>query len=224
MVLFVIIGFYLVNSVNILILDFERKVIENNTTEVTKGIIYFQKSKNTIIDVTYPLHQIMIIQNNELIFYYPEQKKAVKIISKNPIPPIFIFGILLSMQEDYGLSKLGYKLIGNSVKNDTLFTYWSPPKNIEKVAGKQVLGTIKDRIVYVETRNPKEEIVSKVLYSNFKVVGESQIALSVYSEVYNESKVIKEYISYSNVKWNEKLPNWVEIFKIPESIEMKIIK
>jgi outer membrane lipoprotein-sorting protein len=209
---------------NTLSLNFERQVIENNSNEITKGTIYYESDKNTIIDVNYPLHQIMIISKNIMIIYYPEQKKAFRFITKNPLPPIFVHSILMSLKDDFGLTEMDFKLSDNEIRNDTLYTYWDPPEIAKKILGKYIIGIENDKLVYVEIKNSKNKVIAKSYYSNHIPIGEKFIALKIYSESFNNSQIFKEYISYSDVKFNIKFPDYISNFKIPEEISIKDIE
>ena len=130
-------------------LKFERKVVQNGSTEMVTGIAYYQAPQRVFIEVQDPVNQIMLIDGGVMLIYYPVEKKAFRIKAKGAIPMPFVQGILSVMKDDYGLTEMGYKLARHEKKGDTLYTYWDPPRELESL-GEFVLGTVDGVLVYAE--------------------------------------------------------------------------
>ncbi len=93
-------------SPDTIVLNFERKVVQSNSSETIKGVAYY-KSNRLFIEVKEPIRQIMIIEKNILNIYYPKDNKAFRIKSKKPFAMPFINSIMTIMREDYGLTEFG---------------------------------------------------------------------------------------------------------------------
>jgi len=208
---------------NTLSLKFEREVIQSDSTEIVKGLAYYQSPKKVFIEVQEPISQIMTIDGDVMTIYYPVEKKAFRIKAKGPIPMPFIQTILSVMKDDYGLTEMGYTFANHEKKGDTLYTYWNPPKKLKKHLGKFVLGTADGLLVSAEARGPKGKTVAKSLYSKHTKLGEKYFPLEVRSEIYAESNRTEEHVTYSDVKFNVSLPAEVISFKIPDSVTVKEI-
>jgi outer membrane lipoprotein-sorting protein len=205
-------------------LKFERKIVQNNSTEVVKGIAYYKAPQRLFIEVQQPLKQIMIVEKNVLTIYYPIENKAFHFKSKGPIPMPFIQAILFAMKDDYGLSELGYNLTKNEKKGNTLYTYWDPPKEYKKQMGRFILGTENGLLNYAEALNPKGKTVIKSFYQKHIEFNGKHFPLEARSEIIEGSKRTEEYVTYSDVKFNVSIPQEVVSFKLPDSVPIKEIE
>lgn len=205
-------------------LKFVRKVVQSDSTEVVKGIAYYQASEKVFIEVQGPISQIMIIDGGVMLIYYPVEKKAFRMKAKGPIPMPFVQAILSVMKDDYGLTEMGYTLAKHETKGDTLYTYWDPPRKLKKHLGKFILGTANSLLVYAEARNPKGKTVAKSFYRKHTELAGKYFPLEVRSEIYDGSNRTEEYVVYSDVKFNIPLPDRVVNFKLPDSIDVKEVE
>lgn len=205
-------------------LEFERKVVQSDATEVTKGTAYYQAPKRVFIEVQDPISQIMLIDGRIMLIYYPVEQKAFRIEAKGPIPMPFVQSILSVMKDDYGLTEMGYTLAKHEKKGDTLYTYWDPPRKLRKHLGEFILGTANGFLVYAETRQPKGKATAKSFYKKHTELAGKHFPLEVRSEIYDGSNVTEEYVIYSDVEANIPLPDRVVDFKLPDSISVKEVE
>lgn len=210
---------------NTLSANFERKVVTQSLSEITEGVVYYQEAKRVILEVTSPLHQMMVFNEDETIIYYPEEKKAFQIKEKNALKTLSFFQMFIGgLKEDYGLSEAGYTLKRYEKKEDILYTYWKPPKKMKKILGVAILGTKKDRFVYMETRMPDDKPAIKIFFNDHIRFGDKYLPCQIYTETYRTSGVVKEYITYSDVKFNSPFPERILNFRIPDSVDIKEFK
>ena len=203
---------------------FNREFVEHNKKEVVKGTIYYRAPKKVIAEVDTPIEQVMAVIDKVMLIYYPNEKKAFRIKSKNPIPPPFIQTIIGSMKEDYGLIESGYTLVKHEKKGDTIYTYWKPPSKHKKVLGSFILGTVSNKIVSAEAHQPDGRVAVKSVYRKHIKFGEKYIPREVFTEFYGESGVTQEHVIFSDVKFNPTLPDRVLNFRIPDSIPVKEVE
>ena len=137
-------------ATGIMSLQFQREVTDKDSAETLKGTVYYQPLHKAFIEILEPISQLMVIDGKVMTIYYPVEKKAFRFHGQGPIPMPFIQNILSVMQDDYGLTEMGYSLTKHKTKADTLYTYWDPPKKLKKKLGQFVLGTSKNRLVYAE--------------------------------------------------------------------------
>ncbi len=216
---------YSSQKVDTISLQFERKVVQNDTTEVVKGIAYYQAPQKVFIEVQEPVSQIMLVDGEVMLVYYPVEKKAFRITAKGPIPMPFIQGILSAMKDDYGLTEMGYTLTKHEKKGDTLYTYWDPPKELKKQMGEFILGTTANgALVYAEARKSKGKATAKSFYSKHIELAGRQFPMEVRSEIVDGNSHIEEFVSYSDLKLNISLPDKVTGFELPDSISVKEVE
>lgn len=211
-------------KVDTISLKFERKVVQNDSTETAKGIAYYQAPQKVFIDVQDPVSQIMLVNGEVMLIYYPVEKKAFRIKAKGAIPMPFIQGILSVMKDDYGLTEMGYTLTKHEKKGDTLYTYWDPPEKLKENMGKFILGTANGILVYAEARKSKGKATAKSFYSKHIELAGKQFPLEVRSEIVDGNSRMEESVSYSDVKLNISLPDRVTGFKLPDSVPVEEVE
>ena len=208
-------------------LDFVRELTQANKTEHIAGTLHYDvKAARVVVEVAEPLKQIMVVKDNVLEIYYPVEKQAFRFTSQGQIPLPFVESIIQSTQAEYGLTAIGYTLDKHDVRDDTLYTYWAPPKKTEDKLGTIILGMRDDRLISAEIKNPKGHIIARSHYHDHNKIGVNYIPMAVTSSTYDEkSEVLQhERIVYSNPQVNADPPNAMLSFTIPESIEVKEIK
>ena len=205
-------------------LKFERKTVQDDSTEIVKGIAYYKAPQRVFIQVQEPINQIMFIDQKVMLIYYPVEKKAFRIKTKGPIPMPFVQTILSVMKDDFGLTEMGYTLAKHERKGDTLYTYWDPPDKLKKNVGKFILGTTNGVLVYAEAREPKGEVAGKSFYKKHTELAGKYFPLEIRSEIHDGSKCIEEHVSYSDVKLNISPPDGTVNFKLPDSVPVKEVE
>jgi outer membrane lipoprotein-sorting protein len=208
-------------------LDFTRELTESNKTEQITGTLYYDvQAARVVVEVIQPLKQIMVVKNNVLEIYYPVEKQAFRFTSEGRVPLPFVESIIQSTQAEYGLTAIGYTLDRHDVMDETLYTYWAPPKEAKDKLGPVILGMRDDRLISAEVKNPKGHIIARSRYQKHSKIGANYIPMTVTSSTYDEkSEMLQhEQIVYSNLLPNADPPNAMLNFTIPESVEVKEIK
>ena len=208
-------------------LDFTRELTENDKTEHLAGTLHYDvKAARVVVEVTEPLKQIMVVKENVLEIYYPEQKQAFRFISEGRVPLPFVESIIQSTQAEYGLTAIGYTLDKHDVVDEILYTYWSPPEKARDKLGGIILGMHDDRLISAEVKNSEGYLIGRSRYQNHSKIGINYIPMTVTSSMYGaKSEVLQhEKIIYSNPQVNSKTPNPILNFTIPESVEVKEVK
>ncbi|MCF7911335.1 MAG: hypothetical protein K9M99_02315 [Candidatus Cloacimonetes bacterium] len=199
-----------------------RKIITGGSEESVSGKIYYDGDKTTIV-ISEPLLQWMIVEDNSMLIYYPDELKAIKLNTRNPVTLPFFKTFIGVINENLGLAELGYTIDRNEVVEDTLFLYWNPPQVLAKTFGQHILKLKDNKIVYSEQQNKKGKILSKTIYSDYMEVNNFTFPLQVESYVYEKKSVSVELITYSNPIFNGKLPEEIELFTLPDNIEVNEI-
>ena len=208
-------------------LDFTRELTENGKTEHIAGTLHYDvKAARTVVEVTKPVKQIMVVKDNVLEIYYPIEKQAFRFTSEGRIPLPFVESIIQSTQAEYGLTAIGYTLDKHDVVDAVLYTYWKPPEKAKDKLGSVILGMHDDRLISAEIKNPEGYIIGRSRYQNHSKIGTNYIPMEVTSSTYGtKSEILQhEQIVYNNPQVNIETPNPILNFTIPKSVEVKEIK
>lgn len=205
--------------------EFTREYSEDKTKEIIKGKIYYRAPSKTVIKVENPIYQWMILEDKEMIIYYPDDKKAFRIINSwNPFSMPFFQAFIGVVKEDYGLTELGYTLANYETNDNSLISHWNPPKNLSKFLGEFILEFKDNKIIRAELRNAKGKTLSKSLYKNHILYGATYFPLEISIIKYLKSGSTFEKIIYRNPQFNSSLPLEVVDFKIPADVKVKKVK
>ncbi|TES92057.1 MAG: hypothetical protein E3J87_06280 [Candidatus Cloacimonadota bacterium] len=205
-------------------IDFEKHSREKDRQEIIKGTVYFQASGKIVVFVREPVNQWMIYRKDELIIYYPVEKRGFCFTTRFPPYPSFFQAFLGAVKEDYGLTDIGYTLSNHEINADTLTTWWNPPKRLSKQLGNFILVYVSNKITYAESRKSDGSISSKSFYDNHITHGVNYFPLKISTVRYAEADSSLENIFYNNPQFNINLPDIVKNFKLPSDAEIKKIK
>lgn len=203
--------------------EFIRTIRQNDTKELLKGNIYFTGEKFILITKS-PLIQWMIIKNSNMLIYYPNEKKAIKIKSQNPISLPFFQSFLGLVEDNLGLSKLGYTISKNELHQDTLFVHWKPPKNAEKMLGEYILALKDNKIILTILKSPNGKTITQTTYKKYTNYGDQYFPLEINSITYLESNVTIESINYINPVFNKTIPKEITNFNLPKNVVVKEVQ
>ncbi len=210
------------SGIQTLALDFQRITEETGKPkEVISGHLYFQQPYWMYVDVTSPVHQIMLSEKRQLLIFYPESKQAFRIRTKKDNPPIFVQGLLASLREDFGLEEMGYKLTGHKTLGDTLVTIWVPPSDKAKVLGKFTLKIVNNRLVEARTASANGTTQTVSRYSTYKKFGRFWLPLRIATQTGDAWHRKKEVLVYKNVQLNVVVPDSLLRFSIPPKVPVK---
>ncbi|HID11442.1 MAG TPA: hypothetical protein EYP17_09115 [Candidatus Latescibacteria bacterium] len=202
--------------------SFNRTYVQVGRTEEVSGTLYYRaRPERTVVRVEEPLKQWMVLEGGRLEIFYPEERRAFRILSKHPTNLPFFQAFLGALKEDYGLRKSGYALLGHEVRGDTLLTYWNPPKKLKKALGRFTLAYVGDKIIRAELRGLRGELLSRVLYGDHFPYAGAFLPLHIFTVRYTRSDTIYEEITYREPKCDFPLPEEVLQFRIPDDMEVE---
>ena len=197
--------------------DFLRIFESSTAADTAGGTIYYQKPDGLTVKVTNPLNQWMIFKGSQLDIYYPDDKMAYRIFSQYPSSLPFFQAFVGVVREDYGLTEMGYEMSSYTSSGDTLATLWNPPAMSNKILGPYRLNFVADKIIYAEISDAEGNITARSFYSDHLKSGSAWFPLTIKTVRYVESDSTVETVSYSNPKFNLKLPQEITDFHIPEN-------
>ncbi len=204
--------------------EFEREYGSQDVREISKGRIYYQAPDNIKVRLTSPIEQYITIEGQNVLIYYPREKKAFKIVAKNPVALPFFQAFLGMTRQDYGMTNFGYSLSSHEKKGETLITYWAPPKPLSRLLGRFKLVYVSQKLVYAELEDPEGRIVCQSSYNNHICYDSTYFPLQISSKRRLGENFVFENIVYYNPRFNEEFPREVVYFKIPPDVEIEEIR
>lgn len=204
--------------------EYTRAITEGRTAEVVKGKLFYQEPKRIVIKVTDPINQWMVLEDNKMLIYYPNEQKAFRFSSKPPFSLPIFQAFVGSIKNDLGLSGAGFKLVRHEVIGDTLLTYWAPPDKIKKIMGNTTVGQIKDVFSFIEVHNAKGEKLAKTTFNNHLKYNDTYFPMEITSISYQEKDSIIEKVTYSNPQFNVPLPQNITNFTLPTNVKIKEVE
>lgn len=202
---------------------FTREIKKNGIKEVSRGHIYYN-NKKTILKITDPISQWMIIDSKSIIIYYPVEKEAMKINCSLPVALPFLDLFINVINENFGLAELGYHVEKNEFKNDTLYTYWGPAEKNRGSMGQVIFALVNNKIVFSESKDPQGKTIFKTFYQDHITSRTKYIPLKMTILKFFETGITIEDIVYANPVFNQPLPKEIINFRIPDNITIEVIE
>ncbi|MCX6137465.1 MAG: hypothetical protein NTV54_08235 [Ignavibacteriales bacterium] len=205
---------------------FERELIsELGERDVSKGTIFYRQSDaELVVRVTYPISQVMVIVGKTLLLYYPDQKSALEIKSSIPLSLPFVATMVAPYRANYGLTEMGFQLSKTERRGDTLASMWNAPAKGQGVVGNFKLVEFKRRLVLAESFKPDGQIATKALFSNYRKIGNSNIALEVVTTGFKANGIEIEKLNFQDPHFNEPIPDSIMNFHIPPGTPVKHVQ
>ena len=211
-------------SIETIRVELTREVTEEESTEVTKGTIFYQAPQIIVLKITEPIYQWMMFDGNSMRIYYPNERKAFYFNSETPFSLPFFQVFLEAAKPGFELTEVGFTLERNQVKEDTLFTYWIPPKQLKNEVENAILALAQDRLVFVELQDTEGKRLARTTYSQHFQYGEAFFPLEIVKVRYHDNSSTVEKTIYSNPQFNIPLSEEALDMKIPADVEVEEIE
>ena len=196
---------------------FSRVFSDGSTIDSTEGDFYYLGIQRMFIEVTYPLHQILTIEDKITTIYYPDHKKAFRLESVNPTILPLIPGIIAAIRPDYGLTDLGFKLLHQELRGDTLFIYWEHPELKDKL-GTYKIAEIDDRLILSLYTSPDGKVKSKTTFSNHILLKGISFPQHIRSQIDSPTGSSYEEVILQKLSIDIKIPPEIRNFQIPDDV------
>jgi len=193
---------------------------QDEVSDTTNGEFYYLGPGSLFMEVSSPLHQIMIIDANLTTIYYPESRLAFVLESANPVVLPLVPGLMSAIRPDYGLADIGLELLGQEMRGDTLVALWSHPKARDKI-GEFRVAEYQDRLIYTQYDSPKSKSKSRTSFSKYAEVNGIFFPTEIFSEVHGRSGSSMERIFLDSLKIDIEVPNRIMNFKIPDGVAVE---
>ncbi|MBL8026146.1 MAG: hypothetical protein JNL74_07035, partial [Fibrobacteres bacterium] len=127
---------FIFSQISTINLGFKRIINERNHLDSAEGFILYDKSGLIRISINKPVEQRMTLNGSSMLIYYPQEKKAFKIIGRSVFDLPFIQSFMMALQPKSFLEKQGFTC--DTQYNSSSYqskARWNPPEKAKKLIG-----------------------------------------------------------------------------------------
>jgi outer membrane lipoprotein-sorting protein len=203
--------------------EFTRTIRSELTTETIMGTLYFQAPDRLILVVQDPVHQWVIFEEEGVLFWYPDEAKAWRLIEKHEPPPNLSSLFVAIPRADCGLAGAGFKIKDSETRGDVLLTRWKPPYSLRSTIDTVKVQTRGDLPCVLEVQDRRENVLARLTYS-YASIGELTLPEHVVLEQRLKKVVFSEEIVYSGHEIDVELPPGIADFQLPSDVAVEEVK
>ena len=211
-------------TVETLAVEFTRKTTTRQGEELIRGTLYSQAPEEVIIKVVEPTEQWNVFQGQDLLIYYPSERKAFCFISHNRLMVPFAQSFIGLVREDFGLSDAGFLLTENRKRANVLITVWSPPRSLRSYVSEAWIGIQDVHPLFLEFYDPQGNLLTRLAYLEYRE--DLELSFPGRALIFQKSPdmEIRDDIRYINHRINEILPTEVTDFTLLEDVAVEELK
>jgi hypothetical protein len=199
-------------------IGFEKNIYKKHDEESVSGRIYYRFPDHVCMIINDPVDQWIFSGIDSMVIYYPMDSLAFKFKTMFPVTFPFFQAFLGIVQEDYGLSSIGYTLTEHSMDDSLLTTIWSPPEEAPDEVGMFILTYSRDKLIYAEYKMRDGKVLSRTHYRNHIEHGVYFFPMEIEKFQYTPKDTIRETITYCDPHFNCTLPDSLMNFQIPSHV------
>lgn len=209
-----------------LMVDFSRTV-ENpgEAKELVAGSLYYQAPQTMMLEVKQPVHQWLFFKRQQLDIYYPEEKRAFHIMSEtNPLNLPFATAFVGNSRENFGFPEMGFTVSRTETKDDTLWTTWAAPKQVEKYIKNARTAELKGKLLLMESFTADGKLSTRAIFKSHAKYNAAYFPMEIYNGYQSAKGWVKESVVFSNARTLKTLPDTLLNFRIPPGTNTKEVK
>ncbi|MEN3013475.1 MAG: DUF4292 domain-containing protein [Endomicrobiia bacterium] len=197
--------------------NFERVVVRANNKESILGSLWYWGSDEYFVDIFFPLKQKIKYNSKNFYLYYPDNNIAFK-FSLNSIKDLIYFNPFSAQEIEKLVEKLGYKK--NEKKSQNNYSEY------KKKSSSYILVILKDekgRITSLKIKDKKNFVFAHVVYEEYYEVDNRSFPTRLSGVFYDDIRkdYYSEKIEYKDIKINEKVPDEIANFSLPQNVLIK---
>lgn len=205
-------------------IDFEKTTVKNEEKEHVCGTIFYRQPDAVCMIINHPANQWIFSGEDSMVFFYPDDSLAFKFQTMYPVRFTFFQAFLGIVQEDYGLTALGYALAAHEVHDSILTTTWTPPEEAPDDAGLFHITYANGKLKSAAYESMDGTIISRTHYRDHYVYGAYFFPMEIEKIQYAQQDTIRETITYANPEFNCALPDSLMNFRLPEYVTTNYIQ
>jgi outer membrane lipoprotein-sorting protein len=188
------------------------------------GTIYYQQPDAMCMLISEPVNQWIFSGKDTMVLFYPDDSLAFKFHTIYPVTFPFFQAFLGIVQEDYGLTAIGYTLAEHEVTYSILTTIWAPPKNAPPDIGRFCITYTNERLTGASYLSADSSVISRTQYRDHFAYGAYFFPMEIEKIQFAEQDTIRELITYTNPQFNCELPDSLMNFRLPGYVTIEQIQ
>jgi outer membrane lipoprotein-sorting protein len=201
--------------------DFVQHTEQATGDSAVEGTLYFSAPGRVMLEISMPVHQITVFQEDTLLVYYPEERRAFRFVSRNMLFVPFAESFLGVLKQDFGLAEAGFEIAGRGEAAGTLVLRWAPPKALRRRIGEVRTGHRDGRPWRIEVFDPAGRLLTQVTYAGFVTVDGLPVPTDIaVLEQQGKDRVVSSY-EYRQPEVNGAFPESISGFRIPADVEVR---
>ncbi|UCG43279.1 MAG: hypothetical protein JSU73_01280 [candidate division WOR-3 bacterium] len=217
--------FLLVGTVPPFSARFERVIIERGTPDTARGRICFVAPWRIYYLVDYPLDQQLSVVKNTMTIYYPEQNSGFVIQARSRLETPLSQQSILAEDPRKTMSRLGFGLAGQTVRNDTTYAVWRPKRPGTNPLARVVFGRCGGRHVLTRVIRKDDRPLSETWFGDYVFIDTFALPTRIEHHRFADDGSRTEHImTYTMVDTSTAFIDSLGSFRVPNDAEMKRMK
>jgi hypothetical protein len=205
-------------------IDFEKTTTKRGNEEYMRGTVFYQQPDVMCILINDPVNQWIFSGKDTMVLFYPDDSLAFKFYTIYPVTFPFFQAFLGIVQEDYGLTAIGYTLAEHEVNDSILTTIWAPPRNAPGDIGTFCITYTNRMITSAVYLAADSSIISRTMYRNHFAHGAYFFPMEIEKMQFAEQDTVHELIKYAHPQFNCVLPDTLMNFRLPDYVTTEHIQ
>lgn len=205
-------------------IDFEKTTFKHENEEYVSGTIYYQQPDAMCMLISEPVNQWIFSGKDTMVLFYPEDSLAFMFKTIYPVTFPFFQAFLGIVQEDYGLTAIGYTLAEHEVHDSILTTIWTPPEGAPADLGRFCITYTNKKITSAAYQAANGSLISYTHYRDHYAYGAYLFPMEIEKMQFLAQDTIREMIHYENPEFNCALPDSLMNFRLPEYVTIEHIQ
>jgi len=210
-----------------LTLSFHRITVKAGHEEILTATAYIRSSPHLFcIDVTEPVKQLVFFSTKNTLYYYPDQKKAMRIDYEKPQDISLETELTYLFRKDKGLELSGYRLDHIESAQDATISVWLPPAAFDKkIKDVRVVTDSADRVLSMTTIDNAGKAIQKTVYSGYEK-GFLSLPTDARTQVFlpDGSVQTDTHLTLLSGNSSRDIPVRISAFVVPSDIPLEILK
>jgi hypothetical protein len=200
--------------------DFVKEVPTEPGEEEVRGTVYHAPPDLTLIEVTHPISQRVLVDTSYVTIYYPSEERAIRLPSSGPMTLLFLQAFLGIADADLDLVRYGFKINRTEVRSDSLFVWWDPPTLLASGIGRARTAFSEDRLAEVSFFTDNGGPFQRTRFSDYILHAGRAYPMTIELSIYVPEPRTEIY-RLSSPMFDRALPDSLLSLRLPPDVEIE---
>ena len=210
------------DTIRSLSINFKRVYSENKRVDSVKGRFFYSADGSLFVNTTEPVRQFMRVEGNSMLLYYPDSRRAFRIVQSRPFTMPFIQSLVWTFNRKSNLEKAGFRFDHAETAGDTAREYWKAPRQIAKQIRHLRISVVNRRtVVSIETFNAEGRCVVTTACGSYGEAGGVPIPLTMTTSGTQGGLPYTESVVFGDPRINREDDLAGVFFSIPPDVKIE---